>query len=68
MTVRGTRLTRCAHAADSGELEVLRWAVQNGCPGGEQYAHHLSSTTNPCLAARGSLVVITCTWNEMVTL
>ena len=27
----------CAHAAEKGHAEVLRWAEEHGCPGGEQY-------------------------------
>ena len=34
--------TTCECAANSEELEVLRWAIGHGCPGGEQYAHHLA--------------------------
>jgi hypothetical protein len=32
----------CEFAADYGELEVLRWAIEHGCPGGARYAHHLT--------------------------
>jgi len=31
----------CAWAAERGELEVLRWEIEHGCPGGEQYAFAL---------------------------
>jgi len=30
----------CKYAAEEGHLEVLRWAIDHGCPGGEDYEHH----------------------------
>jgi len=32
----------CEYAADNGHLEVLRWAIEHGCPGGEEFSHHLA--------------------------
>jgi hypothetical protein len=29
-------------AVENGEPEVLRWAIEHGCPGGERYAHRLA--------------------------
>ena len=33
---------RCHYAVDEGRLDVLRWAIEHGCPGDWQYAHHLA--------------------------
>ena len=30
-------LVTCAYAAESGHLEVLKWARENGCPGSADY-------------------------------
>jgi len=40
-TALGMRVT-CECAEENDELDVLRWAIENGCPGGERYAHHLT--------------------------
>jgi hypothetical protein len=35
-------MNRCERALDSGKADVLRWAIENGCPGGERYVHLLA--------------------------
>jgi hypothetical protein len=32
----------CALAAEGAHLEVLRWAIEHGCPGGEEYENRLT--------------------------
>ena len=32
----------CERAAEQGELEVLSWAIEHECPGGERYEHHFT--------------------------
>jgi len=34
----------CVAAVEHKEVEVLKWDIDHGCPGGEVYAHHLTLT------------------------
>jgi len=36
----------CSRAAEYGHLEVLKWAIEHGCPGGEEYEYLLKRTLN----------------------